>query len=114
MDFSMKSPALISEETWDKVNSVHNARTIKRKETTTEQKKPVSLLAYVYLFLWRKECISLLVLQTNIFVMKCRNKIDKDDLEEIFHQQLSDYIISEDSFSQYHQYKFEYYNHRKG
>lgn len=93
-----EAPAIIPEETWEKVQSIISEQSKGRKQPLN--KKTRLFTGYVYCSCGERMYITSGT-STKYICLKCRNKIEKDDLEEIFHQQLTDYIISEDSFSQY-------------
>jgi len=87
----LKVEPIVSEELWDECNNFLDAQRSKLKRTT----KPV-----VHLFSGLVFCIC----DTKMYVpsnslkytcQKCRNKMPVDDLEAIFHEQIKNFLISD-------------------
>jgi len=92
-----EAPAIISEEKWDKINAI-------LVEQSKERKQPLNKKTHLFTGYVTCSCGSKMYLLSNTpkYVCgNCKNKIHQDDLEEIFHQQLTDYIISEENIKLY-------------
>ena len=90
-------PAIITEEKWDKVNSIITLQ-------SKERKQPLNKKTHLFTGFVTCSCGEKMYLNSNspkYTCHKCKNKINQDDLEEIFHQQLTDYIISEENIRHY-------------
>lgn len=92
-----EAPAIISEEKWDKVNSVIIQQSIERKQ-------PLNKKTHLFTGFVICSCGSKMYLPSNspkYTCPKCKNKIPQDDLEEIFHQKLTNYIITEENINHF-------------
>lgn len=92
-----EAPAIIPEEKWDKVNSIII-------EQSKDRKQPLNKKTHLFTGYVACSCGDNMYLHSNspkYTCHNCKNKILEDDLEEIFHQQLTDYIISEESIKHY-------------
>lgn len=90
-------PAMISEEKWDIVNSIIT-------EQSKDRKQPLNKKTHLFTGFITCSCGEKMYLLSNspkYTCQKCKNKINQDDLEDIFHQQLTDYIISEENIKLY-------------
>lgn len=92
-----EAPAIISEEKWDKINSILLEQSKSRKQTLN--KKTHLFTSYIFC-----ACGSKMYMPSNspkYTCNNCKNKILQEDLEEIFHQQLTDYFISEENINHF-------------
>lgn len=93
-----EAPAIISEEKWERIQSIS-------REISKGRKQPLNRKTHLFTGFIHCSCGEKMYItsgtSTKYICLKCRNKIEKDDLEEIFHKQLTEYIISEDNFSQF-------------
>lgn len=92
-----EAPAIIPEEKWDKVNSL-------LLEQSKGRKQPLNKKTHLFTGFVTCACGNKMYLPSNspkYTCQNCKNKINQDDLEEIFHQQLTDYIISEENIKHY-------------
>ena len=89
-------PAIISEEIWEKVNSIIS-------EQSKSRKKPLNRKTHLFTGYLICSCGNKMYIHNSpkYKCNKCRNKILQEDMEEIFHQQLTDYIISNDKLEHY-------------
>ncbi len=90
-------PAMISEEKWNRINSIIT-------EQSKGRKQPLNKKTHLFTGFVTCSCGNKMYLLSNspkYTCEKCKNKIHQDDLEEIFHQQLTDYIISEENIKLY-------------
>ncbi len=92
-----KVEPIVSEELWDECNQILDEQKKKNKIPT---RKPVHIftgIAYCH-------CGNKMYVPSNspkYTCYKCRNKIGKDDLEEVFHQQLKTFFFSSSEISDY-------------
>lgn len=92
-----EAPAIITEEKWDKVNSILLTQ-------SKERKQPLNMKTHLFTGFVICSCGIKMYMPSNspkYTCHNCKNKISQDDLEEIFHQQLTDYIISEENIQHY-------------
>ncbi len=92
-----ETPAIITEEKWELVNSI-------LIEQSKNRKQPLNKKTHLFTGFISCSCGQKMYLPSNnpkYTCQKCKNKIPQDDLEEIFHQQLTDYIITEDNIKHY-------------
>ena len=92
-----EAPAIITEEKWDKVNSILT-------EQSKDRKKPLNKKTHLFTGFVTCVCSNKMYLPSNspkYSCPNCKNKIPQDDLEEIFHQQLNDYIIDDEHIKLY-------------
>lgn len=92
-----EAPAIIAEEKWEKVNAI-------LLEQSKDRKQPLNRKTHLFTGYLICSCGNKMYLPSNnpkYTCNSCKNKILEEDLEEIFHQQLTDYIISEDSIKHY-------------
>jgi site-specific DNA recombinase len=92
-----EAPAIISEEKWDKINSI-------LIEQSKERKQPLNKKTHLFTGFVTCSCGNKMYLLSNspkYTCQNCKNKIHQDDLEDIFHQQLTDYIISKENVEHY-------------
>ena len=92
-----EAPAIISEEKWDKVNSILT-------EQSKDRKQPLNKKTHLFTGFVSCSCGSKMYLPSNnpkYTCNNCKNKINQEDLEDIFHQQLTDYIITEENIKHY-------------
>lgn len=92
-----EAPAIISEEKWEKVNSI-------LIQQSKERKQPLNKKTHLFTGFVTCICGNKMYLLSNspkYTCQNCKNKIPQDDLEEIFHQQLTDYIISDENIKHY-------------
>jgi len=92
-----EAPAIITEEKWDKINSILT-------EQSKDRKQPLNKKTHLFTGFVNCVCGNKMYLPSNnpkYVCSNCKNKINQDDLEEIFHQQLTDYIISEENIKLY-------------
>ncbi|MHC1779514.1 MAG: recombinase family protein [Bacteroidales bacterium] len=89
-------PAIISEEKWEKVNSIIT-------ELSKTHKKPLNKKINIFTGFLLCSCGNRMfaISGPHYKCCKCQNKIPKTDIEEIFHQQLTNYIISNDKLDDY-------------
>ncbi|GAB3430808.1 recombinase family protein [Niabella aquatica] len=90
-------PALIDEEKWDKVQSII-------KEQSSERKQPLNRKTHLFTGYLTCVCGTKMYTHANTSkysCTKCKNKIPQDDIEYIFHQQLTDYIASKDNINNF-------------
>lgn len=89
-------PAMISEEKWNRINSI--------TEQSKSRKQPLNKKTHLFTGFVTCSCGNKMYLLSNspkYTCEKCKNKIHQDDLEGIFHQQLTDYMISEENIKLY-------------
>ncbi|MCE1169532.1 MAG: recombinase family protein [Sphingobacteriia bacterium] len=92
-----EAPAIISEEKWDKVNSILT-------EQSKDRKQPLNKKTHLFTSFVSCSCGNKMYLPSNspkYTCNNCKNKINQEDLEDIFHQQLTDYIITEENIKHY-------------
>jgi len=90
-------PAIVSEETWNECNSIIEDQHRMRKVYT---RSPIHLFAGVAIC----ECSGKMYVPSNSpkYVCRiCRNKIDASDLEAIFHEQLKNFLYSDEEIRQH-------------
>jgi site-specific DNA recombinase len=90
-------PAIITEEKWDMVNSILTKQ-------SKERKQPLNKKTHLFTGFVTCSCGTKMYLLSNspkYTCQKCKNKIDQNDLEHIFHEQLNDYIIDDENISLY-------------
>lgn len=88
--------AIIEEDLWERCNEIINQSTSKRKKS--QSKKTVHLLSgYVYCSCGLKMYV---YHQDNTFKCKqCKRKIQSKDIDEIYHEQLKVFLLSETDFA---------------
>jgi site-specific DNA recombinase len=92
-----EAPAIITEEKWEKVNSI-------LIQQSKERKQPLNKKTHLFTGFVTCACGSKMYLPSNspkYTCPKCKNKIPQDDLEEIFHEQLTDYIVTEENINHF-------------
>jgi site-specific DNA recombinase len=94
-----KCPQIVSEKLWDSVNAI-----IEEQESRSKQTKPLN--QRVHLFTSFIHCHNGHKMRhqphTNKYsCTKCKVRIDKDDLEEVFRSRLTQFIMSEDEIKNY-------------
>ncbi len=90
-------PAIISEEKWDRVQAI-------MAEQSKARKQPLNRKTHIFTGYITCICGAKMYLSSDsskYTCSKCKNKIHKDDIEEIFHQQLTNYIISKNSLTDF-------------
>ena len=95
--FFNEDPAIISEEKWEKVNSILT-------EQSKDRKQPLNKKTHLFTGFVSCSCGIKMYLPSNspkYTCTNCKNKINQEDLEDIFHQQLTDYIITEENIKHY-------------
>lgn len=92
-----EAPAIISEEKWEKVNSII-------LQQSKDRKPPLNRNTHLFTGFAICVCGTKMYMPSNspkYTCPKCKNKIVEEDLEYIFHQQLTDYIISKDNINHF-------------
>lgn len=92
-----EAPAIITEEKWEKVNSI-------LIQQSKERKQPLNRKTHLFTGFVTCICGNKMYLPSNspkYTCPKCKNKIPQDDLEEIFHEQLTDYIVTEENINHF-------------
>lgn len=93
----IKVEPIVSEELWDQCNAILDEQEKKNKRPA---RKTINIFSgYVFC-----HCNYKMYVPSNspkYTCYKCRNKIRKDDLEEIFHQQLKTFFFSKKEINQY-------------
>ncbi len=92
-------PIIVTEETWEACNAI-----LREQESKSKQAKPLN--QRVHLFTGYLHCHNdhrmAMQTKTNKYVCtKCKVRIDKDDLEDIFKSRLEQFIISEEEIKEY-------------
>ncbi len=90
-------PAIVSEELWDECNRLMDKQTIKRN-------RPAKRVVHLFSSHLRCHCGGKMYVPTHTpkYVCRdCRNKIAKDDMESIFHEQLKSFLFSQKDVEQY-------------
>ncbi|MDD5507944.1 MAG: recombinase family protein [Bacteroidales bacterium] len=90
-------PPIISEEKWETVNAI-------LLDQSKSRKQPLNKKTHLFTGFVICGCGSKMYLPSNnlkYVCQNCKNKIPQDDLEEIFHQQLTDYIITDENIQLY-------------
>jgi len=90
-------PAIISEEKWDRIQAILAEQSNSRNQSLN--KKTNIFTGYITCICGAKMYIH--SDSPKYTCPKCKNKIHKEDIEEIFHQQLTSYIISENSLQDF-------------
>ncbi|MDW3650987.1 MAG: recombinase family protein [Bacteroidia bacterium] len=86
------SPAIVSEELWDKVNAIMDEQTASRKPRT---KKGTHLFTSIV----QCSCGHKMYVPSNspkYICYQCRNKIREEDLEDIFHHHLESFLVTDE------------------
>ncbi|MEX0813183.1 MAG: recombinase family protein [Chitinophagales bacterium] len=92
-----KAPAIISEEVWDETQKLLDEQMSTFKRRTNGKVKPFTKVTHC-------ACGGKFHYQTptsKYVCKKCNNKIKDEDLDVIFHEQLTEYVISEDSLKEH-------------
>jgi site-specific DNA recombinase len=94
-----KCPQIVSEKLWDSVNAI-----IEEQESRSKQTKPLN--QRVHLFTSYIKChnghkMGIQTKTNKYSCTKCKVRIDKDDLEEVFRSRLSQFILSEEEIKNY-------------
>lgn len=87
----IESPRIVSDELWDSCNKILDAMT---RSPSKVRRKGVHLFSGIL----QCECGTKMYLRTvspTYVCPKCKNKINPDDLEEIFHGQLENFLFSD-------------------
>jgi len=93
----VKAPAIISEELWDECNRIMDEQTPKRN-------RPAKRVTHLFSSHLRCHCGGKMYVPSNspkYVCRKCRNKISKDDMEVIFHEQLRSFLFSQEDIEKY-------------
>ena len=91
------APAIVSEETWDEVQKLLD-------EQESKVKRRLNRKLHLFTKVLQCSCEGRFHMEpvTSKYVCRdCRNKIKGDDLEEIFHEQLTQYVISQESIKEH-------------
>jgi len=94
-----KCPPIISEELWDACNAI-----IREQESKSKQTKPLNQRVHLftgYLFCHNGHKMQMQTKINKYSCPKCRVRIDKDDLEEIFKTRIEQFIISDEEIGKY-------------
>lgn len=92
-----EAPAIITEEKWEKVNSI-------LIQQSKERKQPLNKKTHLFTGFVSCSCGTKMFLPSNspkYTCQNCKNKIPQDDLEEIFRQQLNDYVTDDEHLKLY-------------
>jgi site-specific DNA recombinase len=92
-------PPLIKEELWDACNAI-----IREQELNSKQTKPLNQRVHLftgYLFCHNGHPMKMQTKTNKYSCPKCRVRIDKDDLEDIFKTRIEQFIISDEEISTY-------------
>jgi len=95
----MKIPEIVSEELWDSVNAI-----IEEQEQKSNQTKPLNqrvhlFTSYLYCHNGHKMRISTKI--NKYTCPKCKVRIDKDDLEQVFQTRLKQFVMSKNEIQKY-------------
>lgn len=94
-----KCPKIVSERLWDSVNAIIEEQESKSKQTKPLNQRVHLFTSYIYCHNGHKMGIQS---KTNKYsCTKCKVRIDKDDLEEVFQSRLTQFIMSEDEINKY-------------
>lgn len=94
-------PKIVNEEIWEACNAI-----IREQEAKSSQAKPLNQRVHLftnYLHCHNGHKMSMVSKTNKYTCTKCKLRIDKDDLEDIFKTRLEKFIISEEEVSQYTQ-----------
>jgi site-specific DNA recombinase len=94
-----KCPQIVSEKLWDSANAI-----IEEQESRSKHRKPLN--QRVHLFTSYIKChngykMGIQTKTNKYSCTKCKVRIDKDDLEEVFSSRLSQFILSEEEIKNY-------------
>jgi site-specific DNA recombinase len=92
-----EAPAIISEETWEKVNTILS-------EQSKNRKQPLNRKTHLFTGFATCACSSKMYMPSSspkYICYSCKNKIPQEDLEHIFHEQLTNYVITEENVKHY-------------
>lgn len=93
----LKVPAIVTEKVWDEVNSI-------LKQQLKVNKRETKKVAHIFTGYVVCHCGNKMYVLSNspkYTCHNCRNKIREDDLEEIFHDQLKDFLFNEEEISKH-------------
>ena len=93
----LEVPAIISEEKWNRVNAILTEQASKRKKPLN--KRTHLFTGYIYCSCGERMYIR--SYNAKYFCGKCKNNIAHEDLEYIFHEQLTDYIITKENINHF-------------
>ncbi len=94
-------PRIVSDETWEACNAI-----IREQEENSSQTKPLNQRVHLftsYLYCINGHKMSVQSKTNKYSCPKCRLRIDKDDLEDVFKTRIEKFIISEEEINQYTQ-----------
>ncbi len=92
-------PVIISEEKWEACNAI-----LREQESKSKQTKPLNQRVHLftgYLHCHNGHRMGIQTKTNKYSCPKCKVRIDKDDLEEIFKTRLEQFIISEEELKEY-------------
>jgi len=94
-----EAPAIVDDEVWQKANDILDD--IKRKRT-----KPLNRKVYIFTQFIFCKCGAKMQIRSGRKFYRCsqkgcRNKIEKDQLEQIFKEQLKNYVSSQENIEKY-------------
>ncbi len=92
-------PEIVNEETWEAVNSI-----LREQEEKSHQTKPLNQRVHLftgYLYCHNDHKMAIQSKTNKYSCTKCKVRIDKDDLEDIFKTRLQQFIISEEELNEY-------------
>jgi len=94
-----KCPQIVSEKLWDSVNAI-----IEDQESKSSQTKPLNQRVHLftsYLYCHNGHKMGIQSKTNKYSCTKCKVRIDKDDLEEVFRSRLTQFIMSKDEIKKY-------------
>ncbi|WP_430411343.1 recombinase family protein [Kordia sp.] len=94
-------PVIVSEDLWESCNAI-----LREQEEKSNQRKPLNQRVHLftsYLYCQNNHKMSLVTKTNKYTCVQCKQRIDKDDLEEIFKTRLEQFIISEEEVNKYSQ-----------
>lgn len=90
-------PAIITEEKWNKINSI-------LIEQSKERKQPLNKKVHLFTGFATCKCGKKMYMQSNspsYVCQPCNNRIPEADLDFIFHTKLKDFVLTEDNINYY-------------
>jgi len=94
-----KCPRIVSDQLWDACNAI-----IREQESKSVQTKPINQRVHLftgYLFCHNDHKMQFQTKTNKYSCPKCKVRIDKDDLEEIFKTRIEQFIISDSEIEEY-------------